>query len=129
MMRYSIQDEYLARAEYLAIMKMYGEVRPFSNIIASEESHIAWLKDAFAGKKAAPPADEAARYVTVPASLKDAFKAGVDAEVANIAMYEKFISSELLASNENADLKAMFMRLRDASKNHLAAFKSGWAKY
>jgi hypothetical protein len=129
MLRYAIQDEYVARAEYRAIMAKFGEIRPFSNIVGSEESHIAWLKDAYAAEGLAVPADGAASRVVVPATLKDAYKAGVDAEVANIAMYDSFIASKLMARAENADLKSLFIRLRDASKNHLAAFENGLAKY
>jgi hypothetical protein len=129
MLRYAIQDEYLARAEYQAIIRKLGDVRPFSNIVGSEESHIAWLKDAYAAEGLGVPADEAASRVAVPPTLKDSLRAGVDAEVANIAMYDSFISSKLMAKAENADLKALFARLRDASKNHLAAFENGLAKY
>jgi hypothetical protein len=129
MLRYAIQDEYVARAEYRAIMAKFGDLKPFSNIVGSEESHIAWLKEAYAAEGLAVPADGAASHVVVPAAIKDAFRAGVDAEVANIAMYESFISSRLMAKAENADLKALFIRLRDASKNHLAAFENGLAKY
>jgi hypothetical protein len=129
MLRYAIQDEYLARAEYQAIMRKFGDLRPFSNIVGSEESHIAWLKDAFGSEGLVLPADEAPSRVAVPATMKDALQAGVDAEVANIAMYDSFIASKLMAKAENADLKALFTRLRDASKNHLAAFENGLAKY
>jgi rubrerythrin len=129
MLRYAIQDEYVARAEYRAIMAKFGEARPFANIVGSEESHIAWLKDAYGAEGLAVPADGAAPHVAVPATMKDALKAGVDAEVANIAMYDSFISSKLMAKAENADLKSLFIRLRDASKNHLAAFENGLSKY
>jgi len=129
MLRYAIQDEYLARAEYLAIMKKHGEIRPFSNIVRSEESHIAWLKDAYAAAKLPIPPDTASAYVVVPDTLKAAFQAGVTAEVDNIAMYDSFLASPLLGKAENASLKALFIRLRDASKNHLAAFQNGLAKY
>ncbi len=129
MLKYAIQDEYLARAEYLAIMRKHGEIRPFSNIVKSEESHIAWLKDAYASKGLRVPADDAATFVIVPASLEDAFRAGVAAEIDNIAMYDTFISSKLMQASENAALKALFERLRDASKNHLAAFQNGLGKY
>jgi len=32
MLTYAIQDEYLARAEYAAIMAQFGTARPFTNI-------------------------------------------------------------------------------------------------
>jgi hypothetical protein len=129
MLRYAIEDEYLARAEYAAIMGKFGEMRPFSNIIRSEESHIAYLADAYRAAGLVLPNDGAAAYVVLPADLKEAFKTGVQAEIDNIAMYETFLSSPLLARPENADLKALFVRLRDASKNHLGSFQNQLARY
>lgn len=129
MLRYAIQDEYLARAEYLAIMRKHGEIRPFSNIVRSEESHISWLKDAYSAAKLPIPPDTAMAYVVIPDTLKAAFQAGVAAEIDNIAMYDSFLDSPLLGKAENASLKALFIRLRDASKNHLAAFQNGLSKY
>jgi len=129
MLRYAIEDEYLARAEYELIMRKFGTMRPFSNIMRAEESHIAWLREAYAQAKLAPPKDEAASLVTAPSTLKEAFQAAVQAEIDNIAMYDSFLSSGLLAKAENAALKDLFTRLRDASKNHLAAFQNQLAKY
>lgn len=129
MMMYAIQDEYLARAEYVAIMKKYGEMRPFSNIMKAEENHIAWLKEEYASRSLPIPADEAARWVVLPATLKDAFEAGVKAEIDNIAMYDHFLADPRLARKENAALRSLFVRLRDASKNHLSAFQNQLSKY
>ncbi len=129
MLAYAIQDEYLARAEYIAIQERFGVQSPFSNIQRSEESHIAWLVDAYKANKLPVPSDEARRYVKVPASLKEAFRTGVDAEIANIGMYETFLAHPLLARPENAALRDLFARLRDASKNHLQAFRTGLARY
>lgn len=129
MLNYAVQDEYLARAEYEAIIGKFGSQKPFSNIIKSEERHIAWLKDAFKDQGLAMPADRAKEYIVVPASLKEAFQTGVTAEIENIKMYETFIASELINRPENSSLKSLFIRLRDASKNHLSAFKNGLARY
>jgi rubrerythrin len=129
MLNYAIEDEYLARAEYDSIMKKFGNMRPFSNIIKAEENHIAWLRDAFADAKLALPKDEAASLVKAPDTIKEAFMAGVQAEIDNIAMYDSFLASPLMARSENASIKALFIRLRDASKNHLEAFQNGLAKY
>ena len=43
MLTYAIQDEYLAHAEYKSIIGKYGSIRPFSNIIRAEETHINML--------------------------------------------------------------------------------------
>lgn len=129
MLAYAIQDEYLARAEYAAIQQRYGTQRPFSNIQRAEENHIAWLMDAYGTYGLPVPRDEAARYVQMPGSLKEAFQTGVDAEIANIAMYDSFLAHPLLARPENATLRDLFTRLRDASKNHLQAFRTGLSRY
>ncbi len=128
MMRYAIQDEYSARAEYQAILATFGQIRPFSNIIRSEEAHIQWLKDAYAARKLPLPADASAQHVQVPPALKDALALGVQAEIDNIAMYDRFLGTELLKRPENASLALLFTRLRDASKNHLAAFQRGLSR-
>lgn len=60
---------------------------------------------------------------------KEAFQTGVDAEIANIGMYETFLAHPLLARPENEALRDLFTRLRDASKNHLQAFRTGLARY
>ncbi len=129
MLRYAIEDEFLARAEYELIMRKFGSQRPFSNIIKAEESHIAWLRDAYAAAALVPPRDESASQVIAPATLKESFQAGIQAEIDNIAMYDSFLASGLLGKSENAALKALFTRLRDASKNHLAAFQNALGRY
>lgn len=125
MLRYAIEDEYLAHAEYAAIIAKFGAQNPFSNIIASEETHIAWLSAEYAARKLSVPADEGAKHVVMPATLEDAFKAGVQAEIDNIAMYDRFLKDPLIAKAENAAVRDLFTRLRDASKNHLRAFENG----
>lgn len=120
MLHYAIQDEYLARQEYELIMDEYGEQNPFSNIIKAEENHIEWLKELYEVYGYDVPQDNAIDYVVLPDSLEEAFDAGVQAEIDNIAMYEKFLQSDL-----PDDIKAVFEELRDASQNHLAAFEKG----
>jgi hypothetical protein len=128
MLRYAIEDEYLARAEYAAIIKAYGSITPFRNIIRAEESHISWLVEAYGTAKLPVPKDEAPSLVQVPPSVKAALEAGVAAEIANIGMYDAFLVSPLLMAPANAGLKDLFTRLRDASKNHLSAFRNGLAR-
>lgn len=125
MLRYAIEDEYLAHAEYAAIIAKFGAQNPFSNIISSEETHIAWLSSEFAARKLPVPADEGAKHVVMPSTLEGAFKAGVQAEIDNIAMYERFLKYPIIARAENAAVRDLFTRLRDASKNHLRAFENG----
>jgi hypothetical protein len=117
MLTYAIQDEYSARAEYEAIVGKFGSMNPFSNIIPSEQSHITWLKDAYASRKLSVPADEASKHAVVPATLKNAFEIGVQAEIDNIVMYDRFLATVVVQKPENAASKTLFTHLRDASKN------------
>ena len=129
MLRYAIEDEYLARNEYAAIIKAYGSTKPFRNIIRAEENHISWLVDAFGTARLLVPKDESAARTLVPASMKAALETGVEAEIANIAMYDSFLTSPPMAGASNAALRGLFARLRDASKNHLAAFRNGLSRF
>lgn len=118
MLTYAIQDEYLAQAEYEAIMDQHGVVRPFSNIIRAEATHISLLLPLFTAHDVAVPENDADDRTVVPATLAESYAAGVDAEIKNIAMYESFLMEDL-----PADVEAVFENLQAASENHLAAFE------
>lgn len=119
MLTYAIQDEYLAQAEYSAIMAKYGQLRPFTNIKRAETSHITSLKTLFTAYKVAMPVNDAADRVVLPATLQESYTAGVQAEIANIAMYKKFLAEEL-----PADVELTFTKLLKASENHLKAYEN-----
>ncbi len=123
MLTYAIEDEFLAMAEYRAILGKYGEQKPFSNIIKAEERHISDLKGLFSKYNIPVPEDKSKDYVVAPESLDEAYKAGVNAEVDNIDMYEKFLKQDI-----PQDIKETFSALSDASKNHLNAFEKNLNK-
>jgi len=129
MLTYAIQDEYLARAEYTAIMATFGTARPFSNIREAESTHIVWLNDAFAAYSLAVPADRGADHVVLPTTLKQAFETGVQAEIDNIAMYDRFLASPLIRDTQHANLRSVFENLKRGSENHLRAFRNQLARY
>jgi hypothetical protein len=56
--------------------------------------------------------------------LKSAFETGVEAEIDNIKMYEKFLTAKL-----PDDIRDTFERLKKASGNHLRAFQRGLSRY
>lgn len=128
MLRYAIEDEYLAKAEYAAIIGKYGQIRPFTNIVKSEETHISLLIDAYRDAGLSVPQDQASSHIHVPATLQEAFATGVEAEIANIDMYARFLETDLLRRAENAELKSLFQRLKDASGKHLEAFRRGLSR-
>ncbi len=127
MLTYAIQDEYLARSEYEAIMGTYGTARPFSTIMKAEERHIEWLLDAFSAHGLTPPVDDSRTRVVIPAGLKSAYETGVGAEIDNIAMYREFLSAS--AAPLPPDVKDLFERLANASENHLRAFTNNLSRF
>jgi len=122
MLVYAIEDEYGALEHYAAIIEEYGVLRPFTNIMRSEETHIELLEPLFASYGYELP--DGVDHPAAPESLQAAFELGVDAEIANIAMYESFLEREL-----PADVRDVFERLMRASENHLRAFETGLARY
>lgn len=123
MLTYAIENKYKARAEYeLIIGKMDGD-RPFTNIVKSEETHIALLKTLFEAHDIQMPEGDAGEHVLLPDTIDKALEIGVRAEIENIAMYEKFLSQDL-----TEDVESVFERLKSAFQNHLEAFKRGSEK-
>ncbi|HRX59558.1 MAG TPA: DUF2202 domain-containing protein [Eubacteriales bacterium] len=119
MLTYALQDEYLAHAEYTYIIDTYGSIRPFTNIIRAEETHIETLLPLFETYGITAPADDASSRIAKVASLTEAYEAGVEAEIDNIAMYEAFLSEDL-----PSDVRVVFESLMSASESHLKAFEN-----
>jgi hypothetical protein len=124
MLTYAIQDEYLARAEYVQVIQTYGLMRPFSNIVKAEERHISLLIPLFERYGFETPDDNAVEYMVIPEDIKNALDIGVHAEIENIAMYEVFLQEDL-----PSDVHDVFERLMAASKNHLEAFRRSLRRY
>lgn len=114
----ALQDERRAQVLYRAIMDRFGEVRPFVNIMQAEirhEQELLALFDLY-GLEVPPPR---VFRIAVPDTFQEACALGVESELTNIAMYD-----ELLASVQEPQIRATFLRLRDASLNrHLPAFQ------
>lgn len=118
MLTYAVQDEYLARGEYLAIMEEYGDSNPYKNIAAAEEKHLSLLKGVYDSYELVFPDDTSSEHIVVPDSLLEAAETGVNAEIDNIAMYKLFLTYNL-----PDDVEEVFTALRDASESHLMAFQ------
>lgn len=121
----ALEDEYHAEAFYDAVMAKFGAVRPFANIIEAERMHASMLSDIMKAYGMNVPKNtqlgSADMKAAVPATLGEACRMGVEAEIANRDLYQK----ELLpAAAGHADIKAVFERLSAASdQNHLPAFQ------
>ncbi len=119
MLNYAIKDEYLAKAEYESIMAEFDTQRPYSNIIKSEATHISLLIPLFETYDFEIPFNDAATKVVLPDTLAETYTIGIEAEIANIEMYELFLD-EVLPD----DIRVVFERLKSASENHLKAFEN-----
>jgi hypothetical protein len=118
MLVYAIQDEYLAHGEYECVLNKFVDQKPFNNIVEAEVQHIAELKVLFGTYKLAVPSDTSKDHIIPPASMDEALKIGVQAEIDNIAMYKSFLAKEL-----PEDVKSTFNLLKSGSENHLEAFQ------
>lgn len=115
----AINDEYKARATYKKVIDNFGEVKPFSNIIKSENNHINQLIALYEKYGLNVPKDDWDNKVTDFDSVLLACQAGVNAEIENAALYD-----ELFSKVDNQDIIVVFTSLRDASENnHLPAFQ------
>jgi hypothetical protein len=118
-LREALDDEYRAVATYDQVIRDFGPVRPFINIRDAEVRHIDALCVIFARHGIPIPENPWAAKATRYASLQEACEAGVSAEIANGAMYER-----LLASTHRPDILRVFRNLQEASQQrHLPAFQ------
>lgn len=117
----AINDEYKAYSTYDAVIKKLGDVRPFSMIIRAEEQHISVLKSIYDKYGLSVPENTMAKKVTAPATLQQACQTGVDAEIANAALYRDKL---LPAVTDYEDITQVFENLMNASQQkHLPAFE------
>ncbi|THE13193.1 rubrerythrin family protein [Bacillus timonensis] len=120
MLTYSLLDEYLAQARYDDILRNFGYNRSFTQIKEAEKGHINALIPLFQRYQVPLPEDLSQAFVTTPESIKAAYAAGVQGEIDNISMYDRFLSLTL-----PNDVRTVFSQLRKASLNHLAVFEKG----
>lgn len=115
----ALNDEYKARAFYRLVIKTFGPVRPFVNIVEAEDTHARALERLCARYQIPLPDDEWEWVLKPPASVLEACRAGVQGELDNIAMYERF-----LRETREPELQALFQRLQARSRDaHLPAFQ------
>lgn len=121
----ALDDEYHAAAVYSQVLNDFGVVRPFLNIRDSELRHIKALLHLFE-RYSLPILANPWTTGKLPrfASVKEACEAGVQAEIENVALYER-----ILNSTSRADLLQVFRRLQAASQErHLPAFQLAAAR-
>lgn len=121
----ALEDEYKARAFYRLVIKTFGPIQPFVNIVEAEKTHARALERLCARYGIPLPVDEWDRTLQPPASVLEACRAGVEGEIENMAMYDRF-----LKDIESPDIRALFQRLQARSRDaHLPAFQRCVARY
>ncbi|MGB5306819.1 MAG: DUF2202 domain-containing protein [Gammaproteobacteria bacterium] len=116
----AINDEYKARAMYSLVIRKFGEIRPFINIVEAEGRHIQALLPLFDKYGIPIPEDNWESRVKAPASVLEACQAGVQEEIDNADMYERLLES----TKQYPDVQVVLKQLQKASReNHLSAFQ------
>jgi len=114
----ALSDECKARDTYQKIIETFGPVRPFINIVEAERAHIRLLLPLYEKYAIPLPPEFDPDQVVIPDSLLVACQLGVEAEVANVAMYDR-----LIAAADLPDVVEVLTRLQTASRDHhLPAF-------
>ncbi len=115
----ALDDEYKAHATYQQVIRDFGAVRPFINIVEAEARHITALLTLFERYSITPPKNGWVGKVPRFASVSDACAAGVQAEIENAALYDR-----LFESTQRPDILQVYQALRSASLDrHLSAFQ------
>jgi hypothetical protein len=116
----AIDDEYHAEEIYLAVLEDFGDIIPFSNVVYAEARHSASIAGLYLNRGLTVPAndwnaDNVPHFVSVAAACA----AAVQAEEANINMYDEMLKLEL-----PFDVERVFTNNRWASaQNHMPAFQ------
>ncbi|MFV5214007.1 ferritin-like domain-containing protein [Azonexus caeni] len=117
--RIAMYDEYAARAYYRHVIEAYGNLPPFSNIVAAEEQHIAALGRLCERYGIPRPQDPFPLETVVAPTWRANLQQGIAAEIANVQLYQ-----HLLSIQPPADVQRVFLNLQSASlENHLPAFQ------
>ncbi len=115
----AILEEYGALNLYQAVIAQFGDTYPFSQIAASEQQHVNALVRQAVKYGVHIPENPGVNSTATFESLAEACQAGVDAEIADAALYD-----ELMLVTEHTDLIQVYTRLQSASlESHLPAFE------
>ena len=116
----ALDDEYHALAVYQKVIDDFGDVAPFVEIAHSENRHIESLLKQFEKHGLTPPDNTWLGNVPGFDNLQAACRAGAEAELANVALY-----NQLLSMIDNPGLTQVFTNLSHASQDsHLPEFQA-----
>jgi hypothetical protein len=115
----TLDDEYKSRETYAQVIRDFGEVRPFINIVEAEARHASALLRLFEKYGVSPPANQWVGKAPRFSSVQAACVASIDGEIANVVLYDR-----ALKSTQRSDIHAVYNALRSASQDrHLPAFQ------
>ncbi len=115
----ALMDEYNARDTYRKVINKFGPVRPFINIVESEQAHIEMLLPLYEKYNISVPPEPDLDRILIHSDLLKACEDGVAGEIENIAMYERLINA-----TDFPDVLEVLQCLQAASRdNHLPAFE------
>lgn len=118
MLRIACYDEYRANAYYQKVIDTYGPVPPFVNVAQAEVRHFSAIELLCQRYGVTPPVNDWYAKTVVASTLQGCCADCVEAEIANIEMYD-----HLLKFVTEADIRDVFFREQAASyNNHLPVF-------
>ncbi|MBK7404575.1 MAG: DUF2202 domain-containing protein [Phycisphaerales bacterium] len=116
----ALADERRAGALYQAVIDRYGRIMPFANIVHSERMHANHVEQLMAARGIEIPVDTTVIPVEeIPGTVAEAYRAGVEAELENIELYDRLITGV-----DDEAVREAFRQLRSMSEQrHLVAFR------
>jgi rubrerythrin len=115
----ALEDERKAEATYGAVIDKFGPVRPFTNIIDAERRHSLAIERQMQRLGLTIPPNNWEGKASAPASLASACDMAIQAEIENIALYDR-----LIPGIDEPMVRQVLQNLQDASRdNHLPAFR------
>ena len=115
----ALDDEYKAEATYAAVLSKFADARPFVNIKEAEQRHADMVVVHYQAYGMTVPANPYMGQISAPDTLLAACQLGRDAEIENIALYDRIIPTV-----ENPAIKQTLTQLQWASRDrHLPAFQ------
>jgi hypothetical protein len=116
--------EYASAASYAAVIDTFGAVEPYVTIKQAEERHIAALTRQLGARGVTAPANPYLGTIPAPADLRTAAANWATGERANVAMYDRLMTTVV----GDPRLTRVFGNLRRASLDvHLPMFTAAAA--
>jgi len=118
-LRDALDDEYKSHATYEQVIRDFGPIRPFINIVEAEARHVSALLSRVEKYGIAAPENRWLAHAPRYSSVHEACVASVQGEIENVALYDR-----LLKSTQHSDILSVYQSLRAASQDrHLPAFQ------